>query len=183
MLRIFPRLSTQAAMALNLDLLLILAMEQQQAPITVNRCCDDINRLLLEEQQRIKVAQAEQRRNDEIEATPSVWPARVVAQCSAPKRARLESAHCSTWEPIVSSDEEDEALLQGVMEHDLGLAQAAQIQPPSEIGAASALRIAGAALQLIASWSLPTASSAQHCNSNALATGFAKQTRSHQALD
>ena len=149
-------------MALNLDLLLILAMEQQQALITVNRCCDDINRLLLEEQQRIKAAQAEERRNDEIESTPSVWPARLVPQCSAPKRARLDGAHSSACEPIESSDEEDEALLQGIMEYDLSLAQAAQIQPPSEIGAASALRIAGAALQLIASWSVPTAHRHEH---------------------
>ena len=149
-------------MALNLDLLLILAMEQHQALITVNRCCDDINRLLLEEQQRIKAAQAEERRNDEIESTPSVWPARLVSQCSAPKRARLDCAHSPTHEPIESSDEEDEALLQGVMKYDLSLAQAAQMQPPSEIGAASALRIAGAALQLIASWSVPMAHRHEH---------------------
>ena len=52
--------------------------------------------------------------------------------------------------------------MQGIMEYDLSLAQAAQIQPPSEIGAASALRIAGAALQLIASWSIPTAHRHEH---------------------
>ena len=136
-------------------------MEQQQALITVNRCCDDINRLLLEEQQRIKAAQAEERRNDEIESTPSVWP-RPVSQCSAPKRARLEGAHSSTCEPIESSDEEDEALLQAGMQYDLSRAQPAQIPPSSQIGAASALRIAGAALQLIASWSVPMAHRHEH---------------------
>ena len=158
---LFPQ-STQPAMALNFDLLLILAMEQHQALITVNRCCDDINRLLLEEQQRIRAAQAEERRNDEIESTPSVWPARLVPQCTAPKRPRLEGAHSSTWQPIDSSDEEDEALLQAGMQYDLSRAQPAQIPPPSEVGAATALRIAGAALQRIASWSVPMAHRHEH---------------------
>ena len=149
-------------MARNIDLLLILAMEQHQALITVNLCCDDINRLFLEEQQRIKAAQAEERRNDEIESTPSVWPARLVPQCTAPKRPRLEGAHSSTWEPIESSDEEDEALLQAGMQYDLSRAQPAQIPPSSEIGAATALRIAGAALQPIASWNIPMAHRHDH---------------------
>ena len=145
-------------MALNIDLLLILAMEQHQALITVNRCSDEITRLLSEEQQRIKAAQAEERRNDEIESTPSPWPARLVPQCTAPKRPRLEASPSATWALIESSDEElsDEALLQAGLQHELSTsAQPTQIPPPSEVGAAAALRIAGAALQLIASWSTP----------------------------
>ena len=151
-------------MALNIDLLLILAMEQHQALITVNPCSDEITRLLSEEQQRTKAAQAEERRNDEIESTPSPWPARLVPQCTAPKRPRLEASPSATWAPIESSDEEltDEALLQAGLQHDLSSAQPAQIPPPSEVGAAAALRIAGAALQLIASWSTPTVPKHEH---------------------
>ena len=155
---------TQPAMALNIDLLLVLAMEQHQALITVNRCSSEITRLLSEEQQRNKAAQAVERRNDEIEPTPSPWPARLVPQSTATKRPRHEASPSATWAPIESSDEEltDEALLQAGLQHELSSAQPAQIPPPSEVGAAAALRIAGAALQLIASWSTPEVPKHEH---------------------
>ena len=149
---------TQPAMALNIDLLLVLAMEQQQALITVNRCSNEITRLLTEQQQRNKAAQSVEFRNspNEIEPTPSPWPARLVPQSTATKRPRHE---------IESSDEEltDEALLEAGLQHERSTsAQPAQIPPPSELGSAAALRIAGAALQLIASWSTPEYPKHQH---------------------
>ena len=139
-------------------------MEQHQALITVNRCSDEITRLLSEEQQRIKAAQAEERRNDEIEPTPSPWPARLVPQSTANKRPRLEASPSATWALVESSDEKltDEALLQAGLQHELSSAQPAQIPPPSEVGTSAALRIAGAALQVIASWSTPEVPKHEH---------------------
>ena len=133
-------------------------MEQQQALITVNRCSIEITRLLTEQQQRNKAAQSVEFRNspNEIEPAPSPWPARLVPQSTATQRPRLE---------IESSDEElsDEALLQAGLQHELSTsAQPAQIPPPSEVGAAAALRIAGAALQLIASWNTPEVPKHEH---------------------
>ena len=151
---------TQPAMALNIDLLLVLAMEQQQALITVNRCSSEITRLLTEQQQRNKAAQSVEFRNspNEIEPAPSPWPARLVPQSTATKRRRHESSPSANLAPIESSDEEltDEALLEAGLQHERSTsAQPAQIPPPSELGSAAALRIAGAALQFIASWSTP----------------------------
>ena len=145
-------------MALNIDLLLVLAMEQQQALLSVDRCSSEIAKLLTEQQHRNKAAQSIEHRHspDEIEPAPSPWPAMLVPQSTAAKRQRFE---------IESSDEEltDEALLEAGLQHERSTsAQPAQIPPPSELGSAAALRIAGAALQFIASWSTPEYPKHQH---------------------
>ena len=142
---------TQPAMALNIDLLLVLAMEQQQALITINRCSSEIAKLLTEQQQRNKAAQSVEFSNspDEIEPVPSPWPARLVTQSTATKRPRLE---------IESSDEEltDALLLEAGMQHErITSAQPMQSPPPTELGSAAAQCTATLRLAQPASWSAP----------------------------
>ena len=96
-------------MSLNIELLLVLAMEQHQALLTVDRCSSEITRLLTEQQQRNRALQSTEHRNppDETEPTPGPWPGILASQSIATKRQRLETD---------SSDEElkDEVLLEAV---------------------------------------------------------------------
>ena len=115
-------------MSLNIELLLVLAMEQQQALLTVDRCSSEITRLLTEQQQRNRALQATEHRNlpDETEPTPGPWPGILASQSIATKRQRLETD---------SSDEElkDEVLLEAVQQHELSTsAQPAQSTSPGQ---------------------------------------------------
>ena len=96
-------------MSLNIELLLVLAMEQEQALLTVDRCRSEITRLLTEQQQKNWAEQATEHRNlaDETEPTPGPWPIIVAAQSTATKRQRLETD---------SSDEEDKVLLEAAQQ-------------------------------------------------------------------
>ena len=121
-------------MPLNIELLLVLAMEQEQALLTVDRCRSEITRLLTEQQQRNRAAQATEHRNlaDETEPTPGPWPVILAAQSTATKRQRLETD---------SSDEElqDEVLLEAVQQHELSIsAQSAQSTGPGQQSAPTA---------------------------------------------
>ena len=101
--RVWPP-QPQIAMSLNIDLLLVLMMEQEQALVTVDRCRSEITRLLTEQHQRD--------RSEHATEHP------LVEQSTAPKRQKLQIT-----KETDSSDEElqDEVLLEAVQQHELSI--------------------------------------------------------------
>ena len=99
-------------MSLNVELILVLAMEQEQALLTMDRCRSEIARLLTEQQQRNRAEQATEHL--------------LVEQSTATKRQRLETE---------SSDEEllDKVLLEAAQQHELDIsAQSAHSTGPDQ---------------------------------------------------
>ena len=94
------RLATtaQIAMSLNIDLLLVLMMEQEQALVTVDRCRSEITRLLTEQHQRDRSEHATE--HALVEHSPGI-----------PKRQRLQSTK--------ETDSSDEELLEAARLHEL----------------------------------------------------------------
>ena len=146
-------------MSLNIELLLVLAMEQQQALLSVDRCSSEIIKLLTEQQQRNRATQSTEHRNipDETEPTPGPWPGMLAPQSTATKRQRLETD---------SSDEEltDEVLLEAVQQHELSTsAQPVQSPPPSQLlGSATAQHRAILMPSQPTTWSRPERPKHQH---------------------
>ena len=85
-------------MSLNIDLLLVLLMEQEQALVTVDRCRSQISRLLTEQQQRNRLEHA-------TAHTP------VEHSVGIPKKRRQQSTQ--------EADSSDEDLLEAARLHEL----------------------------------------------------------------
>ena len=124
------------AMSLNIELLLVLAMEQEQALLTLDRCRSEITRLLTEQQQRNRAEHA----TEHLLAEQSI----------ATKRQRLETD---------SSDEEllDKVLLEAAQQHELNISgQSAQSTGPDQQSVPTATQ--HKAMQMLAqpvTWSIP----------------------------
>ena len=135
------------AMSLNIDLLLVLMMEQEQALVTVDRCRSEITRLLTEQHQRD--------RSEHATEHP------LVEQSTAPKMQRLQST-----KETDSSDEEllDKVLLEAARLHELNTSwQPAHSTAPDQQSFPTGTK--HKAMQMLAqpgTWSIPGQATHSH---------------------